>query len=107
MVVVNSEKDEYRKHRSFPDYIPLHGPPDTQPQPLWDRYLRMDPPRDISPHVKEIDLGITDIFTPDDFDRFDRPSFWNALTQTRSVKLKSVRSMVVAESCQSYWKKRR
>ena len=46
MVVVNSEKDEYRKRRSFPDYIPLHGPPDAQLQLLWDRYLRMDPPRD-------------------------------------------------------------
>jgi hypothetical protein len=54
-----------------------------------------------SPHVEEIDLGITDIFAPDDFDRFDWPSLWNALTQTRFVKLKSVRFMVAAESCQS------
>ena len=54
-----------------------------------------------SPHVEEIDLGITDIFVSDDFDRFDWPSLWNALTQTRFVKLKTVRFMVAAESCQS------
>jgi len=54
-----------------------------------------------SPHVEEIDLGITDIFAPEDFDRFNWPSLWNALTQTRFVKLKSVRFMVAAESCQS------
>ena len=54
-----------------------------------------------SPHVEEIDLGITDIFAPDDFDRFDWPSLWSALTQTRFVKLRSVRFMVAAESCQS------
>jgi hypothetical protein len=54
-----------------------------------------------SPHVEEIDLGITDIFAPEDFDRFDWPSLWSALTQTRFVKLKSVRFMVAADSCQS------
>ena len=54
-----------------------------------------------SPHVEEIDLGITDIFTPDDFDRFDWSSLWSALTQTRFVKLKSVRLMVAAGSRQS------
>ena len=54
-----------------------------------------------SPHVEEIDLGIADIFAPDDFDRFDWPSLWSALTQPRFVKLKSVRFMVAAESCQS------
>lgn len=54
-----------------------------------------------SPHVEEIALGITDIFTPDDFDRFDWPSLWSALTQPSFVKLKSVRLMVTAESCQS------
>lgn len=53
-----------------------------------------------SPHVEEIDLGIADSFTPDDFDRFDWPSLWNALTQTRFVKLKRVRFMVSAGSCQ-------
>lgn len=54
-----------------------------------------------SPHVEEIDIGVTDIFAPDDFDRFDWSSLWNALTQTKFVKLKSVRFMVAVESCQS------
>lgn len=54
-----------------------------------------------SPHVEEIDLGITDIFAPEDFDRFDWPSLWSALTQPRLVKLKSVRFTVATDSCQS------
>jgi hypothetical protein len=54
-----------------------------------------------SPHVQEIDLGITEFFAPDDFDRFDWPSLWSALTQPRLVKLKSVRFTVAVESCQS------
>ena len=54
-----------------------------------------------SPHVEEIDIGIADIFAPEDFDRFDWPSLWSALTQPRFVKLKSVRFMVASESCLS------
>lgn len=54
-----------------------------------------------SPHVEEIELGITDIFAPEDFDRFDWSLLWRALTQPRFVKLKSVRFMVAAESSRS------
>ena len=54
-----------------------------------------------SPHVEEIDIGIADVFAPDDFDGFDWPSLWNALTQTRLVRLKSVRFMVAVGSHQS------